>query len=117
MNRAEDYAIERLDRKREAPAAKARRSARDMFLRRSARDALNTLMASAANDDERGVILGNVIDIAAEYRHPIIGRHQTATALNAVAADLCAFLRLPGAVARARAEQVFARAANDEAGQ
>lgn len=113
MNRVEDFAIDRLDRKREAPAAKAARSARATFLRRTARDALNTLMAEAANDHERGVILGDVFDIAAEYLHPIKGRYQTATKLNAVAADVCAFLKLPGATARARAEQVFARAAND----
>ena len=112
-NRAENIAIERLDRKREAPAAKAARSARATFLRRTARDALNTLMAEAANDHERGLILGDVIDIAAEHRWPIIGRVETATGLNAVAADVCAALRLPRAIARARAEQVFAQVAND----
>jgi hypothetical protein len=113
MNRAEDIAIERLDRKREAPAAKAARSARAMFLRMSARKAITALLADAGNDHERGVILGDLIDIAAEHRWPIIGRVETATGLNSVAADVCANLRLPRAISRARAEQLFTRAAND----
>ena len=62
------------------------------------------------------VALLTLIDVAAEQRHPIIGRVETATGLNKVAADVCAIFRLDRAVKSAAAEHAFARmtkAAND----
>ncbi|RZJ47445.1 MAG: hypothetical protein EON87_01015 [Brevundimonas sp.] len=106
MNRVEDFAIERLDRKREAHAAKAARSARSMYLRMSARRVVTMALADISDPAEQAAILGDLIDIAAERRWPLIGRVPTATGLNAVAADVCSTLRAP--VAKARAEQAYA---------
>lgn len=113
MNRVENHAIERIDRKREAPAAKAARSARSMFLRMSARRVITVALADISDPAEQAALLGDLIDIAAEHRWPLIGRVETATGLNSVAADVCAALRLPRAIARSRADQLFTRAAND----
>ena len=111
----EHYLVDRIDRSREAPAAKAARTARAMFLRMQARRTVTTLLATLDDPEERGVILGDLIDVACELRHPIIGRVETATALNSLAADLCGVFRLPRAIKNAAAEHAFARltVAND----
>jgi hypothetical protein len=115
MRGRETYLVERIDRSREAPAAKAARASRAMFLRMTARRSVAGLLADLEDPEERAAILGDLIDIAAEHRFPIIGRVETATALNKVAADVCAVFRLPRAIKSAAAEHAFARltAAND----
>lgn len=111
-NSKENYLVDRIDRSREAPAAKALRVRRDMYLCMQARRTITALLADLSAPDEKAAVLGHLIDIAAEHRHPIIGRVETATGLNKVAADVCAIFRLDRAVKFARAEQLFA--ANDE---
>ena len=115
MSGRESYLVDRIDRSREAPAAKAVRIQRAMYLRMQARRTVSGLLADIECPIERGVILGDLIDVAAEHRHPLIGRVETATALNSVAADVCAVFRLPRAIKNAAAEQAFSRltAAND----
>lgn len=110
-NSKENYMVDRIDRKREEPAAKALRLRRNMYLLMQARRSVTSLLADLTSPDEQGAILGHLIDIAAEQRHPLIGRVETATALNSVAADVCAVFRLDRGVKFARAEQLFA--AND----
>ncbi|CAN7171544.1 hypothetical protein [Brevundimonas sp. LjRoot202] len=110
----ENYLVDRIDRRREAPKAKAERTARAMTIRMEARKLL-----TAANDyepDERAAFLGDVLDVVAEQLHPLIGRVEAATAFNSRAADICAAFKLGSAVKNAAAEQAFAkltRAAND----
>lgn len=115
MSSREQYLVERIDRAREAPKAKAERTQRAMYLRMQARRTVTALLADLACPTERAAILGDLIDVAAEHRHPLIGRVETATALNSVAADVCATFRLPRALKSAAAEHAFARltAAND----
>ena len=112
VNSKENYLVERLDRSREAPAAKAMRTRRAMFLRMQARRAVDAMLREL-EADEQAIILRDALDVIGERLHPTIGRVEAATAFNAVAADICAHLKLPRAIAIARAEQVFARAAND----
>lgn len=115
MSARENYLVERIDRAREAPAVKAQRTQRAMFLRMEARKTVSGVLAGIDCPAERAIILGDLIDVAAEHRHPLIGRVETATALNSVAADVCATFRLPRAIKSAAAEHAFARltAAND----
>jgi len=116
MSRQERILVERIDRAREAPAAKAQRTQRAMFLRIEARKTVRGLVMQIECPNERAAILGDLIDIAAEFRWPIIGRVETATSLNKVAADVCAVFRLPRAIKNAAAQQAFAKltaAAND----
>lgn len=116
MSRQERILVDKIDRKREAPLIKAQRTQRAMFLRMEARKTLTALVGSLEAPEERAAILGDVIDIAAELRWPLIGRVETATGLNKVAADVCAVFRLPRAIKNAAAEQAFAKltkAAND----
>lgn len=116
MSGREKYLVERIDRSRESVAGKQARSSRAMFLRMSARRTVKGLLHDITDPKEQAVILGDLIDIAAECRWPLIGRVETATALNAVAADVCAIFRMPRAIKSAAAEHAFARltAANDE---
>lgn len=116
MSGRENYLVERIDRAREAPAARDQRTRRAMFLRMQARRTVSAMLEGIECPIERGIILGDLIDVAAEHRHPLIGRVETATGLNAVAADVCAIFRLPRAIKNASAEQAFAKltaAAND----
>lgn len=112
MTAREAFLIDRIDRAREAPVHRAQRTARATFLRAKARRGVVSILSDVARPDERAAILGHLIDIAAEHRWPIIGRVETATSLNAVAADVCASLRLPGVGRREAAERAF-KAAND----
>ena len=115
-NGKENYLVERIDRAREAPAAKDQRTRRTMYLRMQARRTITAVLHDISCPEERAAILGDLIDVAAEHRHPLIGRVETATALNKVAADVCAIFRLPRAIKNATAEQAFAKltaAAND----
>lgn len=107
--------VERIDRAREAPTAKAHRTQRAMYLKMLARRTIRDLVADIDCPDERAAILGDLIDIAAEYRWPLIGRVETATSLNSVAADVCAVFRLPRAIKNAAAEHAWSKAtaAND----
>lgn len=115
MSGREQYLVEKIDRSRETAASKQARSSRAMFLRMQARRSIKALLADLTDPAEQSAILGDLIDIAAEQRWPLIGRVETATALNSVAADVCAVFRLPKAVKNAAAEHAFARltAAND----
>lgn len=110
----ENYIVEKIDRKREASSSKAARSARNMFLRMEARKLVTSGLVNLSDPTEQAAFLGDLIDIAAEHRHPIIGKVETATALNAVAADVCSSLRLPRAIARAKAEQAFSTLSRDD---
>ena len=118
MSRREKYLVERIDRTRENAVSKQARSSRATYLRMSARRTINDLMRDLPDPVDRAAILGDLIDIAAEHRWPILGKVETATALNSVAADVCATFRLPRAIKNAAAEHAWARAtaANDEAG-
>ena len=115
MSGREKYLVERIDRTRENVAGKQARSSRAMFLRMSARRSVKGLLHDITDPKEQAVLLGDLIDIAAEFRWPLIGRVETATALNSVAADVCAIYRLPKAVKNAAAEHAWSRltAAND----
>lgn len=115
MNRQERIIVDRIDRAREAPAVKAKRTQRAMYLRMQARQAVTAMLAELDCPSERAAILGDLIDVAAERRWPIIGRVETATGLNSVAADVCAVFRLPRAGKNDVAERAWAKstAAND----
>lgn len=116
MSGRETYLVERIDRSREAPRVKAERNARAVLLRRTARRLVASALADLSDPFDKAALLGDLIDVAAEHRHPIIGRVDTATGLNKVAADVCAIFRLDNATKNAAAEQAFARltsAAND----
>lgn len=115
-NGKQTWMAERIDRSREAPRAKAERTARAMFLRMTARRLVTSILADLSDPADQAAILGDLIDVSAEHRHPIIGRVETATGLNKVAADVCAIYRLDRSVKSAAAEHAFARltsAAND----
>lgn len=109
----ENYLVERIDRSREAPAAKAVRTQRAMYLRMTARQTI-IAMVKELEPQERAAILEDTLDMVAEQLHPIIGRVEAATAFNSRAADICGPLKLGRAIASARAEQLFTRAANED---
>lgn len=112
VNSKENYLIDRIDRSKESPAAKAMRTRRAMFLRMQARRAVDAMLREL-EPDEQAIILRDALDVIGERLHPTIGLVEAATAFNAVAADICAHLKLPRAIAAARAEQLFTKAAND----
>jgi len=115
-NGKQNWMAERIDRKREAPRAKAERAARASFLRMTARRLVVGALADLSDPAEKAALLGYMIDVAAEHRHPILGRVETATGLNRVAADVCAIFRMDRGIKSAAAEHAFARmtkAAND----
>lgn len=111
----ENYIVEKIDRKREASVSKAARTARSMYLRMSARRTVRAALDDLPEPSDKAAWLGDLIDIAAEHRWPLIGRVETATGLNKVAADVCAIFRLDRATKNAAAEHAFGRltAAND----
>lgn len=115
MSQREKYLVERIDRSRENAISQQARSSRATFLRMTARRTVRSLMQDVTDPKEQAALLGDLIDIAAEFRWPLIGRVETATALNSVAADVCAIYRLPKAVKNAAAEHAWSRltAAND----
>jgi hypothetical protein len=115
VSRREKYLVERIDRGREHAGSQQARSSRATFLRMTARRTVRSLMQDVTDPKEQAALLGDLIDIAAEFRWPLIGRVETATALNSVAADVCAIYRLPKAVKNAAAEHAWSRltAAND----
>ncbi|HYC66664.1 hypothetical protein [Brevundimonas sp.] len=112
MTAREQYLIERIDRSKEAPASKAARSARAMFLRMTARQTVKAMLTEL-DPQERAAILCDTLDMVAENLHPIIGRVEAMTAFNSRAADIGGPLKLNRAVAAARAEQLFAKPANE----
>lgn len=115
MSSREQYLVERIDRAKEAPAAKAERSRREMYLRMQARRTVRDMLADL-DPQEQAIILRDTLDMVGEQLHPIIGRVEAATSFNAVAADICAIFRLPRAIKNAAAEHAFAKltkAAND----
>lgn len=119
MNAHQDWMAGKIDRKREAPQAKAARAARATVLRLRAREHIAALMVEIETPEEQGQILRDLLDMVAERLHPITGRVEAATAFNARAADICATFRLDRAVKNAAAEHAFARmtkAANDRGG-
>lgn len=110
----EQYLVERIDRSREAPAAKAIRTQRAMFLRMQARRNVTALLADIEDPQERAAILCDTLDMVAEKLWPILGRVEAMTAFNSRATDIGGPLKLGRAIASARAEQLFApKAAND----
>lgn len=110
----EQYLVERIDRSREAPQAKAIRTQRAMFLRMQARRTVTALLADIEDPQERAAILCDTLDMVAEHLHPILGRVEAMTAFNSRATDIGGPLKLGRAIANARAEQLFApKAAND----
>lgn len=116
MSGRESYLVERIDRAKEHAGAKAARGARSLYLKMQARRTITALVSDIECPIERAAILGDLIDVAAELRHPLIGRVETATALNSTAADVCAVFRLERGIKSAAAEQAFAKltkAAND----
>jgi len=115
-NGKQTWIAERIDRSREAPAAKALRSQRAMTLRMTARKTVKTMLDAIDDPQERAAVLCDTLDMVAEHLYPIMGRVEAATAFNARAADICATFRLGRAVKNAAAEHAFARltkAAND----
>ena len=116
MNGKQEWIAQRIDRKREAPQAKAARAARATVLRLRARQHIAALMVEIETPEEQAQILRDVLDMVAEQLHPRMGRVEAATAFNARAADICVTFRLDRAVKNAAAEHAFARmtkAAND----
>lgn len=115
MSGRERYLVERIDRSKEHAQAKAQRGARSLYLKMQARRVVTALVADFECPIERAAILGDLIDIAAEQRWPLIGRVETATSLNSTAADVCAVFRLDRGIKNAAAEQAWSRAmvAND----
>jgi len=114
MSGRERYLVDRIDRRREAPASKAARSARAMFLRMQARRTITAMLAEVEEPQDRAAILCDVLDMVAEHLHPILGRVEAMTAFNSRATDIGGPLKLHRAVAAARAEQLFApKPAND----
>lgn len=115
----EQYLVERIDRSREAPQAKAVRTQRAMFLRMTARQTVTAMLADIEDPNERAAILCDTLDMVAENLHPILGRVEAMTAFNSRATDIGGPLKLGRAIAEARAEQLFApKPANDrESGQ
>lgn len=117
MSGRERYLVDRIDRRREAPAAKAARSARAMFLRMKARRMITAMLAEIEEPQDRAALLCDTLDMVAEHLHPILGRVEAMTAFNSRATDIGGPLKLTRAVAAARAEQLFAkRPANDHGG-
>ena len=118
MSGREKYLVERIDRRREHVSTKDALTARGLFLRMQARRLVSGQMQDITDPKEQAEFLGHLIDIAAEFRWPILGRVETATGLNATAADVCAVFMLGRAVAAVEAERLFSKMtpANDEAG-
>lgn len=115
MSRQERIMVERIDKAREGPAAKARRNARSMFIVMRARQVITGLLAEFDEPGEKVSILRAVLDIVGEKLWPLTNRVDAATAFNSVAADICAVFRLPRALKNAAAEQAWSKAtaAND----
>ncbi|WP_312126292.1 hypothetical protein [Brevundimonas sp.] len=117
MSKREKYLVERIDRSRESAVSRDSRTARSLFLRMHARRTISTALADL-NPKEQAVFLRDVLDVAAEHLHPLIGKPSAVSAFGAVAHDLGAGLKLTRSVASAEAERLFARLepANDGAG-
>lgn len=110
----ESYIVDRIDRSREAPKARAARSARATFLRMTARQTVKTMLADIEDPAERAMILGDTLDMVAESLRLVVSPSDAMTAFSSRAADIGASLKLPRAIASARADQLFApKAAND----
>lgn len=116
MTARESYLVDRIDRRREAPKAKAARSARAAFLRMTARQTVKAMLADLEPEDH-AAILGDTLDIVAESLRLVASPSDAMTAFSSRAADIGASLKLPRAIASARAEQLFAKAANDDRGE
>lgn len=118
MSGREDYLHRQIDRKRQSACSKQARTARALFIRMRARQAITALLAEFEGRDEKVSILRAVLDMVGEMLWPLTNRVDAATAFNSVAADICAVFRLPRAIKNAAAEHAWARAttANDEAG-
>lgn len=114
-NGKQNWMAERLDRSKEAPAAKAARSARTTQIRAEARADLRRNLARYLTPEERAAYLCDTLDMVAEHLHPILGRVEAMTAFNSRATDIGGPLKLNRAIATARAEQLFAkRPANED---
>lgn len=108
-NGKQTWMAERIDRRREAPAAKAVRAARAMFLRMQARLTITGMLKEIEDPAEKALLLGDALDIIGEQLHPLIGRVEAATSFNSRAADICATFRLGRAIKSAAAAQAFSR--------
>lgn len=115
MNGKQNWMADRLDRSKEQATRAKVKPARAMQIRMEARMDLRRLLARFSDPIERGAYLLALLDMIAEALWPILGRVEAATAFNSRAADICANLKVGNAVARARAEQLFAkRPANED---
>jgi hypothetical protein len=113
MNRREDFLASKIDRSREAPKSKLARDARRSFLRATARENIAAMIADLESQD-RAAILCDTLDMVAESLRLCVSPSDAMTAFSSRAADIGASLKLPRAIASARAEQLFApKAAND----
>lgn len=117
MSRREDYLHRRMDRKREAVSSKQARTARSLFIRMRARQAITALLAEFEGREEKVSILRAVLDMVGEMLWPLTNRVDAATAFNSVAADIFAPFKLTRAVASAEVDRLFSKMtpANDEA--
>lgn len=113
MNRREDFVAAKIDRSREAPKSKLARDARRTFLRATARQNIAAMIADLDSLD-RAAILGDTLDMVAESLRLCVSPSDAMTAFSSRAADIGASLKLPRAIASARAEQLFAKPANDD---
>jgi hypothetical protein len=116
MNRREDFMASKIDRSREAPKSKLARDARRTFLRATARQNIAAMIAGLDPQD-RAAILCDTLDMVAEALRLCVSPSDAMTAFSSRAADIGASLKLPRAIASARAEQLFAKAANDDRGE
>ncbi len=116
MSGREKYLVERIDRRREHQSSKDARTARGLFIRMRARQAITVLLMEFEEDGEKVHLLRAVLDIVGEKLWPLTNRTDAATAFNRVASDLCVTFKLGRAVAAAEAERLFSKMkpANDE---
>lgn len=114
MNGKQDWMAGKIDRAKEQTTRAKVKPARAMQIRMEARMDLRKNLARYDAPAERAAYLEDSLDMIGESLHPLLGRVEAATAFNKRATDVCAFLRVGNAVARARAEQLFAKPANED---
>ena len=115
MNGKQDWLANKIDRAKEQTTRAKVKPARAMQIRMEARMDLRRNLARYETPAEKAAYLENALDMIGESLWPILGRVEAATAFNSRAADICANLKVGNAVARARAEQLFAkRPANED---
>lgn len=112
MSRAENFIIGQMDRRRERESAKAERTARDKALEDKARD----LIAEAFHNltpAEQADFLKDLIAAGREKLVALVDAPGTAAFLSQQAYEAGRDI-LPRRIARATAEQLFSKAANED---